>query len=129
MFTFMRLYYQFFPLCLKGNVSQTFESSGCKNIFPSVYVIGKVCFGECFSSDVIKWGHYFCTNSSFARGFLQPPCCVFWNKCFERGPYLVSVISTVTPKLMPKLQTKASSFWIFLTSFVFENVFYTSLFV
>ena len=39
-------------ICLKINVSQTFVSqtnNTCKkNFLPSVYVIGKACFDECF---------------------------------------------------------------------------------
>ena len=34
-------YDQFFPLCLKRNVSQTSKLTTAKNFFPNVYVIGK----------------------------------------------------------------------------------------
>ena len=39
---------------------------------------------------------------------MQSSCCyVLWN-CFKRSPYFMSVISTITPKPIPKVQTKAS---------------------
>ena len=55
---------------------------------------------------VLIWRHY--TNLSLPRAFLQSSCCyVLWN-CFKRSPYFMSVISTITPKPIPKVQTKAS---------------------
>ena len=43
-----KLYYQFFSLCLERNVSQTSTVATEKNFFPSLYVISKACFDECF---------------------------------------------------------------------------------
>ena len=94
-----KLYYQIFSLCLKRNVSQTSKIATAKNLFPSVYVIGEGCFYECFLFHVIIWRHYFYTNLSLPRVFLQSPCCcVPWNKCLERCPYFMSVSTTINTK-------------------------------
>ena len=79
------LYYHFFSLCLKRNVSQTSEVATAKD-FPSLYVIGKACFDEWFLFYVIIWRHYslhkfIFTQSIFAVAMLL--CSlkqVFWKK-------------------------------------------------
>ena len=42
-------------------------------------------------------GIVFFINSSISRYLLLPSCwCVLWNKCFERNPYFIPVISIRT---------------------------------
>ena len=43
---------------LKRNISQTFKSRSCKKSFPSVYIIDKTCFVECFLFHVITERHF-----------------------------------------------------------------------
>ena len=45
-------------LFLKRNDSPVFEKSCCKKIIPSVYIIGRTCFDECFLLHVITGRYY-----------------------------------------------------------------------
>ena len=82
---------------LKRNVSQTFKSGSCKIYFPSVLIIDTTCFDEYFSFHVITANSIFYTYLSVPRGLMQPPCCcVLSNKCFERSPHFISIISRIT---------------------------------
>ena len=41
----------------------------------------------------------FYTNLLLPRDLVKSPCCfILWNKCFERSPHFISVISTITLK-------------------------------
>ena len=48
-----------FLLCLKSNVSQTFESSSCKKLFAKCVFVGKACFDKGFLFHVIIGRHSF----------------------------------------------------------------------
>ena len=71
--------------------------AAAKNSFRSVYIIDTTSFDECFLFIVKTGRHYFHANLSLPSGLVQPSCyCVLRNKCFERGPYFISVISAIT---------------------------------
>ena len=58
-----------------------------------MYIIDTTCFNECFSFHVITERHYF-----YMQIYRYPDACcyVFFNKCFERSPHFLSIISTIT---------------------------------
>ena len=71
--------------------------AAAKNSLPGVYIIDTTSFDECFLFTVKTGRHYFYANWSLLSGLVQPSCyCVLRNKCFERGPYFISVISAIT---------------------------------
>ena len=92
-----KAYYKLCLFSLKRSVSLTFKSSSCKKAFPK-------CVYHWYN--LLRWMllipcdnckhcflHKFIVNN---RGLVQPPwCCVLSNKCFERSPYFVSIISTI----------------------------------
>ena len=83
-----------FSLCLKTNVWQTSKVATAKNFFPSVCVIGKACFDECFLFNVIIWRHYslykfIFTQSIFAIAILLRSLKqVFWKMSIFYVRYL-----------------------------------------
>ena len=102
-----------FLIYLKINVSQTFESSTCKqNFLPSVYVIGTACFDECFWFYAVIGRHYFlykfiATQKFFAfTMLLRSLKQVFWKKSVFYVRYLQN---NITMLLIPKVQTKDST--------------------
>ena len=91
-----KVYYKLSLSSLKRSILQTFNSSSCKKVFPSVLIIDTTCFDECFSFRLITANSIFYTILSLPRGLVQPPCCcVLSNKCFERSPHFISTISTI----------------------------------
>ena len=67
-----------------------------KKSFPSVFIIDTTGSDECFSFHVITANSIFYTDLSLPRGLVQPLCCcVLSNKCFERSPHFISIISTI----------------------------------
>ena len=70
--------------------------AAAKMFFPSVFIIDTNCFDECFSFYVITVSSIFYTNLSLPRDLVQPSCCcVLSNKCFEKSPHFISIISTI----------------------------------
>ena len=53
--------------------------------------------------------------------FQLPCCCVLGSKCFERSSYFMSVISTITPKPIPKVQMRL----LLLNFLIFLNLFFS----
>ena len=76
---------------------KTLKVAAAKKSFPSVYVIDTTCFDEGFLFHVITGRHYFLNKFIVTQRFGETASyCVLRNKCFERSPYFISVISTVT---------------------------------
>ena len=69
-----------------------------------MFIIDTTCFDESFLFHVITANVIFYTNKSLPRGLVQSPCCcVLSNKCFERSPNFMSVVSTIILKFTIKL--------------------------
>ena len=84
-----------FLLFLKRNVSQTFASSSCRILSLKCVCYWYSLLRLMFLFHVIIGRHYFLKLIVIQR-FLQPQCCyILWNKCFERSPYFMPVISTI----------------------------------
>ena len=91
---------QAFLLCLKRNVSQTFQSSTCKKVLPKCVYHSTTSIDEYFPFHVVTGNIIFHTNLLLHRGLVQPSrYCVLWNKCFEGSPQFISIISTITLQL------------------------------
>ena len=86
-----------FPYWVSKEASHnTLKVAAAKKYLPSVFIIDTTCFDQCFSFHVITANSIFYTNLSLTKGLVQPPCCcVLSNKCFERSPYFISIISTI----------------------------------
>ena len=88
------------------------KAAAAKSFFPSVYVNGTTCFGECFLFHVITGRHYFlykfivtqsfCATTMLLRSLKQ----VFWKKS---ACYLRYLHNNITMLLISKVQNKAST--------------------
>ena len=86
-----------FPCSVSKEAShKLLKVAAAKKHFPSVFIVDTTCFDEYFSFHVITANSIFYTYLSLPRGLVQPPCCyVLSNKCFERSPYFIFIISTI----------------------------------
>ena len=83
------------PRCVRAwNSSQTFESSNCKNFFPSVYVVGTACFDEYFLFHVMIARHIF-----YSLNILE----VLWKKSVF---YVLYLHKNIIMLLIPKVQLR-----------------------
>ena len=82
-----------FLLCLKRNILQTLKSSSFKKVFPSVYIMDTTCFDGCFLFRVITGRHSFFIRTCF---YQDVSCNRHVAAFFERSPYFISIISTIT---------------------------------
>ena len=90
---------QTFLAALKRNVWQTFKSSSCKNVILKCVYHWYNLLWRMFFVPHDNWKTLcFIQISRYAdRGLIQLPCyCVIWDKCFERSPHFIYVISTIT---------------------------------
>ena len=90
-----KFYKKYFLLCLKRDVSSTFESSCCKKHFPKCV---------CYWYNLLRWMSFFYSmwllddiifyeNLSLPRGFWQPPCCcILWKNSFERSSGVIELV-------------------------------------
>ena len=92
---------QAFLLFLKKTPHETLKVAAAKNSFPSVFIINTTCFDQSFLFHVITANSIFYINKSLPRGLMQPSCyCVLSNKCLERSPHFMSVVSTMVIVLL-----------------------------
>ena len=92
----IKLYNHFLSLCLDGNFWQTFGITFFqKKFLQSMFIIDKAYFAECFLS---------CDNLQY-------------SSCISKSPHFMCITSTLTPKLIPKVLSKAKVrvkfFWLF----------------
>ena len=117
-----KVYHKLSLPSLKRSVTQTFKSSSCKKVFPKcVYHWYNLL--RCFSFHVITASSIFYTNLSLPRGLVQPPCCfVLLNKCFERSPHFISIISTIIRFKIKLLLLKFSQKIYLLIAFLLHSL-------
>ena len=83
-------------LCLKRNFSQIFKSSSCKKVFLKCVYHGYNLLRWMFSIPCDNWKTLiFIQISRYPDVWYNHGdcCCLLWNKCFERSPHFISVMS------------------------------------
>ena len=119
---------QAFLLCLKRNVYKHLKLAAAKKSFPSVYIINKTCFDECFLVHVFlvhNWKTLFFNKFSVTQRF--GAIAMFLNALqqvlWKRSAFYVCYLHNNTSMLLiPKVSKK-----IFIDSVFLHNIFLYTL--
>ena len=109
-----KVYYKLFYTIWKETSHKPLKVGAAKKSFPSVYIIDKTCFDECFLFHVITGRHYFLQKFSVTQRFgaiamlLRSLKQVFWKRSAFYVRYLHNNTSML---LILKVQNKGSTCW------------------
>ena len=123
-----KVYYKLFYTIWKETSHKPLKVGAAKKSFPSVYIIDKTCFDECFLFHVITGRHYFLHKFSVTRRFgaiamlLLSLKHVFW----KRSTFYVRFLQNNTSMLLIlKVQDKSSTSQIFSKKIFVDSVSFT----
>ena len=102
-----KAYYKLFYSIWKEAFHKPLKLRAAKKSVPSVYIIDKTCFDECFFFHIITGKIYFLQKYSVTQSF---GFCIIWNKCFV---ICINLQNNTSMLLILKVRNKSSTSQIF----------------